>query len=210
MTEPTGTGSTQNVPGDGKPPVGNEPGSDVITMTPAQLKERLEREHQKTLKQFEGYDGYKAAAGELQKLKDAQLSESEKLTKRIAELEQEAADWDAQTKTRQDEVNKKLLHAEVRVLAATLNFIDPEEAWKLADLASATVGEDGKIDGVKKPLEKLAKDKPHLLKAVTAGGSPPNKPGKTAPKDSGLERAVADARQRFNIKDYSKQPGGKD
>ena len=210
MTESTST-TDPNASDGGQASVGDGTSSDVITMTPAQLKERLEREHQKTLKQFEGYEDYKTAAGELQKLKDAQLSESEKLTKRIAELEQVAADREAEAEATEAEVNKKLLHAEVRVLAATLNFIDPEEAWKLADLASATFGDDGKIDGVKKPLEKLAKDKPHLLKAVTAGGSPPNKPGKTAPKDSELEQAMADARQRFNIKDYSKQPtGGKE
>ena len=190
------------------PPPGGEPPK---TFTQADLdriiKERLTREQTR----FADYDDLKKAAGELQKLKDAQLSESEKLTKRIAELEQVAADREAEAEATEAEVNKKLLHAEVRVLAATLNFIDPEEAWKLADLASATFGDDGKIDGVKKPLEKLAKDKPHLLKAVTAGGSPPNKPGKTAPKDSELEQAMADARQRFNIKDYSKQPtGGKE
>jgi len=208
MTEPI-VGSDPDVAGDGQQPVQGGTGSDVINMTPAQLNERLERERQKLAKQYGDYDDLKAAATELQKLKDAQLSEQEKLTKRIAELEQVQADWDAQAKAREMEVNERLLRAEVRVLAAELNFIDPEEAWKLADLADVTFGEDGKIEGVKKPLEKLAKDKPHLIQAASGGGSPPNKPSQRATRDTELEQAMAEARERFNIRDYSKS-GGKE
>ena len=210
MLKPTETNDPQNVPGSGQMPVGDETGSNVITMTPVQLNERLERERQKLAKQYEGYAEYKAAAEELSKLKDADLSEQERLKKRITDMEQAAAAWDAQSKVREMEINEKLLRAEVRVLATTLNFIDPEEAWKLADLAGATFGEDGKIEGIKKPLETLAKDKPYLLKVADGPGSPPNKPSKTVTKDAELEQAVDDARGRFNIKDYSKkQPGGK-
>jgi len=210
MAEPK-TGSTpQDVPGGGQTPVGDGTGSDIITMTPAQLNERLERERQKLAKQYEGYDDYKTAADELQKLKDAQLSESEKLKKRIADMEQAQADWDAQAKVREMEINEKLLRAEVRVLATSLGFIDPDEAWKLADLTEVTFADDGTIEGVKKPLDVLAKEKPHLLKVADGPGSPPNKPGKTVTKDAALEQAMAEARQRFNIKDYSKQPGGKE
>jgi len=170
------------------------------------VKERLTREQAR----FADYDGLKKAAEELSKLKEADLSEQEKLTKRIAELEQAQADWDAQAKAREMEVNERLLRAEVRVLAAALNFIDPEEAWKLADLTDATFGEDGKIEGVKKPLEKLAKDKPHLIQqAASGGGSPPNKPKAQATRDAELEQAMAEARERFNIRDYSKS-GGKE
>jgi len=171
------------------------------------IKERLTREQTR----FADYDDLKKAAEELTKLKEKDLSEQELLTKRIAELEQAQADWDAQGKARELEINEKLLRAEVRVLAATMNFIDPEEAWMLANLADVTFGDDGKIEGVKKPLEALAKAKPHLIQAAGGGGSPPNKPGKTVTKDAELEKAQADARERFNIKDYSKQPtGGKE
>jgi len=210
MAEPT-AGNDPNVTGDGQLPVGDVTGGDVITMTPAQLNERLERERQKLAKQYEGYEGYKTAAGELKKLKEKDLSEQELLKKRIADMEAAQADWDAQGKARELEINEKLLRAEVRVLAATMNFIDPEEAWMLANLADVTFGDDGKIEGVKKPLEALAKAKPHLIQAAGGGGSPPNKPGKTVTKDAELEKAQADARERFNIKDYSKQPtGGKE
>jgi len=171
------------------------------------VKERIGREQAR----YADYDDLKKAAEELKKLKEKDLSEQELLKKRIADMEAAQADWDAQGKARELEINEKLLRAEVRVLAATMNFIDPEEAWMLANLADVTFGDDGKIEGVKKPLEALAKAKPHLIQAAGSGGSPPNKQGKTAPKDSELEQAMADARQRFNIKDYSKQPtGGKE
>jgi len=176
-------------------------------MSTEKLNERLKYERDKVLKQFSDYDTYKAAAAELKKLKDSQLSEQELLKRRIADMEQAQADWDAQGKAREMEINEKLLRAEVRVLAATLNFIDPEEAWKLADLAEVTFGDDGKIEGVKKPLEALAKAKPHLIQAAGGPGSPPNRPGKAVSKDADLEQAMAEARQTFNIKDYLKSGG---
>jgi len=194
---------------DGGTPPPDDKGKQERTFTQADIdrivKERLTREQAR----FADYDDLKKAAEELSKLKEADLSEQEKLTKRIAELEQAQADWDAQAEAREREVNERLLRAEVRVLAATLNFIDPEEAWKLADLTDVTFGEDGKIEGVKKPLEKLAKDKPHLIQAASGGGSPPNKPKVQATRDKELEQAMAEARERFNIRDYSKS-GGKE
>ena len=189
------------------PPPGGEPPK---TFTQADLdriiKERLTREQTR----FADYDDLKKAAGELQKLKDAQLSEQEKLTKRIAELEQAQADWDAQGKARELEINEKLLRSEVLRVATQLKFIDPEDAWARAVLTEVkTVGDQ--FEGVEEALNILATNSSHLIQAAGIFGSPPNKPGKTVTKDAELEKAQADARERFNIKDYSKQPtGGKE
>jgi len=170
------------------------------------VKERLGREQARTA----DYDELKKAAEELSGLKDADLSEQEKLKKRIAEMEQAQTEWDAQAKAAAEKVNEKLLRAEVRVVAATMNFIKPEQAYKLADLTSVEIDEDGQVKGVKKALEALVKDNQHLIKAALVPGSPPNKPGKTVTKDAELEQSVVDARRRFNIKDYSQpQSGGK-
>lgn len=170
------------------------------------IKERIGREQAR----FADYDDLKKDAEELSKLKEADLSEQEKLNKRIAEMEKAATDREAKMKAQATEVNEKLVRAEVRMVAATMDFIKPEQAYKLADLTGVETDEDGQIKGVKKALEKLAKDNQHLIKAAGAPGSPPNKPGKKAGKDEELEQAMAEARVRFNIKDYSKQPGGKD
>ena len=151
---------------------------DERTFTQADLdrivKERLGREQAR----YADYDVLKKAAEELSKLKDADLSEQEKLKKRIAEMEEAAADKDAQAKAVEMKTNEKLMRAEVRVLAATMNFIDPEEAWKLADLSEVAFNDDGTIKNVGEALKKLAKDKTHLIKTERGPGSPANDPKK--------------------------------
>ena len=142
-----------------------------------------------------------------------ELSEQELWKKRIAEMEQAQADWDAKGKAREAEVDEKLLRAEAKAVAAELNFIKPAQAYTLAanELRKLEKADDGEFKGVKGVLEVLAKDNQHLIKTASGpGGSPPNKPSKTVTKDAELDQAVVDARQRFNIKDYSKQPGGKE
>ncbi len=191
------------------PPPGVKPPK---TFTQAELdriiKERLTREQTR----FADYDDLKKAAEELSKLKEADLSEQELLKKQIAELEQAQADWDAQGKAREAEVDEKLLRAEAKVVAAELNFIKPAQAYTLAaaELRKLEKAEDGEFKGVKGVLEVLAKDNQHLIKPVGRTGIPPNKLGKVVTKDSVLEQAVVDARQIFNIKDHSKQLGGKE
>ena len=174
MTESTGTSDPQNVSGDGQRPVGDGTSGDVITMTPAQLNERLERERGRLAKQFGGYDEYKAAAEELEKLKKAQLTETELLRKQLAEWQQKEADWNSEKTTWELEQNEQLLRAEVRVQAAGLSFIDPDEAYLLADLGE--VEADDRAKGVKKALDALVKAKPHLIKTAGGPGSPPNEP----------------------------------
>lgn len=170
------------------------------------IKERLGREQAR----FADYDTLKEAAEELSKLKEADLSEQELLKKRIAEMQEAATAREAQAEANAAEVNQRLIRSEVRVLAATMDFWEPKEAYKLADLTGATVDENGEVQGIKQPLKDLAENSKHLIKAAGGPGSPPNKPSKTVTKDVELEEAVTDARERFNIKDYSKQPGGKD
>ncbi len=196
----------------GTPPPDDKQDKQERTFTQADVdrivKERVGREQTR----YADYDDLKKAAGELSKLKEAQLSESEKLAKRIAEMEQAAADREAAAKVTEMEINERLIRAEVRVVAAGLNFVDPDEAYKLADLADVSLDEDGGVQNVGKALEALAKAKPHLLKAATVGGSPPNQPFKKSDAAAAEEAAwIEEARQRFGIKDHSKKkPGGKE
>lgn len=68
-----------------------------------------------------------------------------------------------------EKVNARSRAAEVRAQAAELGFIKPAQALALLDqrkLAEVSVDDDGDADAgaVKKLLEDLAKDSPHLLK----------------------------------------------
>jgi len=176
----------------------------------AVITKRLERERAR----FADFDKFKEAAEKLGKLEEANLTEQEKLKKQLADMEAAAAEKDAQLEAGKLEVNEKLLRAEVRVLAATMDFWDPEEAYKLANLKAAREADDdtGKAQGVKDALKALAKDKAHLIKTALGGGSPGNKSKKAVSKEKReLDEAVAYARRRLNIRDYSpKATGGKD
>lgn len=130
------------------------------------VQKRLERERAR----YADYDALKEAAEKLKALEEADLSEREKLEKRIAELEQAEAEAKSKAEVREMEVNEKLIRAEVRVVAAGMGFVNPEDAYGLADLADIALDDDGAVQGVKKALEKLAKEKPYLLDGKSDGG----------------------------------------
>ena len=77
---------------------------------------------------------------------------------------------EAKLKEEQERTFKRLLTAEVKVVANELGFADWEDALKLADLSKCKENDKGEIEGVKEALEALAKKKPHLLKQKPGGG----------------------------------------
>jgi hypothetical protein len=97
-------------------------------------------------------------------------------------LEQKLADEQSSATHLRMTIAERLIRAEVASVARDLEFADPDDAWKLADLAEVKADDDLNVDRalVKKTLEKLAKDKPYLLKV--GGGAP--KPG-TPPRGMG-------------------------
>lgn len=66
---------------------------------------------------------------------------------------------------------KRLLTAEVKVLANELGFEDWEDAHALADLSQVKEDDKGNLNGVKEALEELLKKKPHLGKQKAASGT---------------------------------------
>jgi hypothetical protein len=123
------------------------------------VKERLKR----ATSRYADYDDLKEAAKKLKELQEAELSEKEKLEKRIQELEDAETEAKQQAQARELEINEKLIRAEVRLVAGTMGFSTPDDAYALAELADVSVEEDGSVKGVDKALEKLAKAKPYLL-----------------------------------------------
>lgn len=148
------------------------------------VEERLARERGK----FKDYDDLKKKAGEWEKAEQARMSEQEKLQKAAKDLEAKVAELQGAATAREAEIQQRLIRAEVRTVAATMQFISPEDAHSLADLAGVTVGEDGTIKGVKEALEKLVKAKPYLVQGNGAGGGTPQR-GKPPGKDGKQEQA---------------------
>jgi chromosome segregation ATPase len=92
----------------------------------------------------------------LKKLEEAQLSETERIANRLAELEKQQAEW-------MRERQELLVRSAVVSEAVGLNIIDPEAAFKLLDLASLQFDEDGRPVNIKDALTKLIKEKPYLV-----------------------------------------------
>lgn len=76
---------------------------------------------------------------------------------------------EAKLKEERDKTFKRLINAEVKVLANELGFADWEDALALADLTEVKEDDKGNIVGVKEALEALSKKKPHLLKQTKQG-----------------------------------------
>jgi len=85
----------------------------------------------------------------------ASLSESEKLTKKVADLEKSLAD--AQTERR-----AILVRAEIERQARKLGVVDEGVAYKLLDLDGLAFDESGNPVGVEKALTKLLEQHPFL------------------------------------------------
>ncbi|KOP64369.1 scaffolding protein [Bacillus sp. FJAT-18019] len=151
---------------------GSNPGK---TFTQAELDaavqsrlSRAEKAAQKSLAKELGYDSVEAMQAALKKDTGSD-KDKEKLNpadidslvdERIKEREKE----------QNDKTFKRLLTAEVKVLANELEFADWEDAHVLADLSQVKENDKGELEGVKEALETLAKKKPHLLKSKQGGG----------------------------------------
>jgi hypothetical protein len=102
---------------------------------------------------------------ELRKLQDqakaadeAKLSEQEKLTRRVAELEQ-------QLTAREAAARSTRLSAAAQTAAAKLGFADPEDAERFLDAAAvewSTDDGDGRPKNVQQLLQKVLEAKPYL------------------------------------------------
>lgn len=101
-----------------------------------------------------------------QEQENAKLSETERLQKRLAELEREQAAY-------QRERQERTLKYETMLAASRLGIVDPDAAYKLLDLAGIEFDEDGTPRNIEAALKELLKAKPYLV-AQSSGGSPTN------------------------------------
>lgn len=136
-----GTGGDAGDAGAGTPQAFTQADVDRI------VAERLNRQKS----QYKDFDTFKAAHDELQKLKDANATETEKATKRAEAAEKAAAD-----------AVDRAVRAEIKAIA-TGEFADPSDAYLYAGDLSRFV-KDGEIDSdaIEATLQDVVKAKPHL------------------------------------------------
>jgi len=118
------------------------------------------------------------AAAELQRIKDAEKTESERLNDQLQRAQDQIA------KTRQ-----KLVRSQVQALAMT-GFADPEDAVGALDLDSY-IDSDGDIDeaAIKADLDALLERKPHWAKTQPQEG--PRRPAPDRTQASGANKTKA-------------------
>ncbi|MDQ0735325.1 hypothetical protein [Arthrobacter agilis] len=153
------------------------------------IQDRVARERNK----FADYDTLKAKATEYDQFKESSKTEQQKAI-------------DAAKAEGANEVTGKfttrIVNAEIKATAASLDFSDPKDAIALfGDISTVEIGDDGPdAKAIKDRLEAIAKDKPYLLK--TTGGPavrqrPKPKQGSesTETKPAGKSRAAAALRE---------------
>ena len=115
------------------------------------------------------------AAAELQRIKDADKSESERLSDQLVAAQEQV------TKTRQ-----RLVRTQVQALAMT-GFADPEDAVGALDLDSY-IDSDGDIDeaAIRSDLDALLERKPHWAKTQPQEG--PRRPAPDRTQASGANK----------------------
>lgn len=133
-----------------------------------------------------------------QERKDAELSETERLKKQLAEAKEQQNVLIAKNTETQ-------IRAAVERTAATMRFHDPADAYALADLSVVTMDEDGKISGVNDALKALAKAKPHLVRTeqpanLNAGDGAPTNGSHAWYEQRGLTKEEQAARLGINPK----------
>jgi hypothetical protein len=140
----------------GQPQAGAEDGSsstEGITDVKA-LQQELSKARAQTAKHRAEAKAFKDAEAEKEK---AALTESERLNRRLSELEARAKELEAKARA-------KTLEAAVAKQAVVLGIIDPDAAVKLLDAEDLEVDEEtGEPTNVEAALKALIKAKPYLV-----------------------------------------------
>ncbi|KON90392.1 hypothetical protein AF332_20620 [Sporosarcina globispora] len=168
-----GTGGSGTDPG-GAGGAGTDPGGEeafATFKTQEDLNKRLSRAEKKGQKELAISLGFES----VEAMQEAHNKDKKKDTK--DKKDPDPVNVDAvveaklkeQLKAEQDKTFKRLVNAEVKVLANELGFADWEDALALADLTEVKEDDKGNIVGVKESLEALSKKKPHLLKQTKQG-----------------------------------------
>lgn len=174
MEEPENTPTNQPQAGETEPQAGEVFDADYVRKLRAEAAE-----YRRKLRELEA----KVKADE-----EAKMSEQERLQKRLAELEQQASQY-------QRAVQARTLEYEVKLQAARLGIVDPEAAYRLIDLAAIEYDEDGRPKNAEKALKALISARPWLVASGTS--SPTNPPRGGLTLDDVRRMSPAEINQRW-------------
>lgn len=148
------------------------------------IESRLARERDK----FKDYDDLVAQREEFESFKESQKSERDR------ELDEIKSSTTSEVTQR---FLGKLVSTEVQSIAATLGFNDPADALAVIGDKLPVDGEEVDSDEIRKRVEKLAEDKPYLVKVASAP-TPKQRPRipRGEKQDDGVKKSSAAAALR--------------
>jgi hypothetical protein len=151
------------------------------------IESRLARERDK----YKGFDDLKSKAEKWDQLEDEKKTPSEKA------IEEARAQASGETAAKYE---RRLASTEVKSIAASAGFVDPGDALAVLGDELPKKGDDLDTDELKKLVDKLAQDKPYLLKeqSRTPRTRPQPRPGDRQLDDTakgGKGKAAAALRQ---------------
>lgn len=166
------------------------------TFTQAELDRILADRLKRQKEQFADYDQLKTAREELDQIKAGQLSEQEKLQKKLETLEKKAAEAEAKALEKERMAQEILIRSAILSEAAKLGFADPEDAYLLLGTKPA-LGEDGQPVGVAEAVAALAEKRPYLLRQGTNQQRIPAEPFNPSGPSGPLKETDEQRRQRL-------------
>jgi predicted RNase H-like nuclease (RuvC/YqgF family) len=135
---------------------------------------------------------YRQQAKDLQKKAEDADAKAKELGQSAEAAQQEARKALDETKRLQSAYEQRLIRAELKAAAMEEGLVDMD-AFKMMDLSSVKIADDGEITGVKELIGDFKKSKPYLFKEVTTSnkdsGAPPadknagEKPTYSTPKE---------------------------
>ena len=141
------------------------------------------------------------AAARRKKLDAFEAAEAVRDAAALTELEtaqKAATDAQAERDAMIAQVEKATIRHAVEMAAIELQFIDPSDAYALADLSEVTV-EDGTVAGVDAALKALKKSKPHLVRQAKKANIDSQKHNTPAEADEAEKQRVY---SKFGVHQY--------
>lgn len=156
------------------PQTGGEQGKEAPGSGTDNQSQALQRKLRRAQKEL---DSLRAADEER---KNADLSEVDKLKKLVAQRDDELT-------TMRERGKQQSIQHRFEALATKAGAVDPEAAFKLADLSGVDLDEQGNVVGIDDALKALKTARPFLFSQTTepvggGGGNPPGGPGGKAGK----------------------------
>ncbi len=176
------------------PGEGGEPTPAEKTFSQSELdsivKDRLQRERGK----YADYDDLKKAAAKLREMEDANKSEAEKLTGRLADIEKALGLKDAAIKDLESRLAGEKRANIAQAVAARLGAHDPSDANVLAAVASIDPAGENAESQIEAALKALQEKKPYLFRQQQ--GTPNGGMGPLAPMNPGSRSGGAETDQQ--------------